>query len=114
VCIGNAAHNLHPVAGQGFNLGLRDLTVLAKVIAESQQIGAFPMLNHYWKYRKEDHNKTILMTDSLVRIFSNQYPLLSIPRNIGLQIMSLFPSLSQPIIKQAKGQFDLFNRENLS
>ena len=54
------------------------------------------------------------MTDSLVRAFSNQYPVLSIPRNIGLQAMSLFPFLSQPIIEQAKGQFDLFKRESLS
>lgn len=116
VCIGNAAHSLHPVAGQGFNLGLRDLFVLAKVIieSESENIGSFSMLNHYWQCRSKDHNRTILMTDSLVRVFSNQYSLLSIPRNIGLQTMSLFPFLSQPIIEQAKGQFDLFNRENLS
>jgi len=116
VCIGNAAHSLHPVAGQGFNLGLRDLFVLAKVITESdiEQIGSFSMLNHYWQCREKDHNRTILMTDSLVRVFSNRYPLLSIPRNIGLQAMSLFPFLSQPIIEQAKGQFDLFKRESLS
>lgn len=116
VCIGNAAHSLHPVAGQGFNLGLRDLFVLAKVIVESEheQIGTFSMLNRYWQCRVKDHNNTILMTDSLVRIFSNQYHLLSVPRNIGLQAMSLFPCLSQPIIEQAKGQFDLLNKENLS
>jgi len=116
VCIGNAAHCLHPVAGQGFNLGLRDLFVLAKVIAESEaaNIGSYSMLNHYWQCRAKDHHSTILMTDSLVRVFSNQYPLLSIPRNIGLQTMSLFPFLSQPIIEQAKGQFDLFNRESFS
>lgn len=116
VCIGNAAHSLHPVAGQGFNLGLRDLFVLAKVISgsEIEQIGSFSMLNHYWQCRVKDHHRTILMTDSLVRVFSNQYPVLSIPRNIGLQAMSLFPFLSQPIIEQAKGQFDLFKRESLS
>ncbi|MEJ6123707.1 2-octaprenyl-6-methoxyphenyl hydroxylase [Vibrio sp. 2-Bac 85] len=116
LCIGNAAHSLHPVAGQGFNLGLRDLFVLAKVITQSevQHIGSFSMLNTYWQCRAKDHHRTILMTDSLVRIFSNQYPLLSIPRNIGLQAMSCFPFLSEPIIEQAKGQFDLFNSENLS
>ena len=116
VCIGNAAHSLHPVAGQGFNLGLRDVFVLATVIAESEpeKVGSFSMLNRYWQYRENDHNNTILMTDSLVRLFSNQYHLLSIPRNLGLQALSLFPALSQPIIEQAKGQFDLFKRENLS
>jgi len=116
VCIGNAAHSLHPVAGQGFNLGLRDLFVLSELIASAQpqDIGGFSMLNDYWQCRQKDHNNTILMTDSLVRIFSNQYHLLSIPRNLGLQAMSLFSCLSEPLIEQAKGQFDLFNRENLS
>ncbi|WP_417697823.1 2-octaprenyl-6-methoxyphenyl hydroxylase [Psychromonas sp.] len=114
VCIGNAAHSLHPVAGQGFNLGLRDLFVLATVIADSDDIGSFSMLNDYWQCREKDHHSTIWMTDSLVRIFSNHYPLLSIPRNIGLKAMNLFPFLSVPIIEQSKGQFDLFNREKLS
>lgn len=116
VCIGNAAHTLHPVAGQGFNLGLRDLYVLAKIITDTagNKIGTFSMLNYYWECRKNDHNKTISMTDGLVCLFSNEYPLLSIPRNIGLQAITLFPFLSHPIINQAKGQFDLFNRENLS
>jgi len=116
VCIGNAAHSLHPVAGQGFNLGLRDLHVLADIIAQTpvQEIGRFSMLSEYWQCRQRDHNKTILMTDGLVRIFSNQHLLLSVPRNIGLQAMSLLPFLSTPLIEQAKGQFDLFNRENLS
>ncbi|MGJ8581745.1 MAG: 2-octaprenyl-6-methoxyphenyl hydroxylase [Psychromonas sp.] len=114
VCIGNAAHSLHPVAGQGFNLGLRDLFVLATIIAESDEIGSFSMLNHYWQCREKDHHSTIWMTDSLVRIFSNHYPVLSIPRNIGLKAINLFPSLSAPIVEQSKGQFDLFKRENLS
>jgi len=116
VCIGNAAHSLHPVAGQGFNLGLRDVCVLAKVIAESDlnNIGSFSMLNKYWMYREKDHNQSIFMTDSLVRIFSNRDPLLSFPRNLSLQAMSLFPCLSMPIVEQAKGQFDLFRKESLS
>jgi 2-octaprenyl-6-methoxyphenol hydroxylase len=116
VCIGNAAHSLHPVAGQGFNLGLRDVFVLAKVIVDenSENIGSFAMLNRYWQCRNKDHHNTILMTDALVRIFSNDYPVLSIPRHLGLQTMSLFPQLSQPIISQAKGQFNLLKREKLS
>lgn len=112
-CIGNAAHSLHPVAGQGFNLGLRDLFVLATAIVETKQadIGSFSMLKRYWQCRESDHNKTISMTDGLVRLFSNEYPLLSVPRNIGLQAISLFPGFSAPIIEQAKGQFELFERE---
>ncbi|TEW53761.1 2-octaprenyl-6-methoxyphenyl hydroxylase [Psychromonas sp. RZ22] len=116
VCIGNAAHSLHPVAGQGFNLGLRDLHVLANIVSKAgtEKIGSFSMLNHYWMCRESDHNNTILMTDSLVRLFSNKYHLFSLPRNIGLQAMSFFPFLSVPIIEQAKGKFEWFNGENLS
>jgi len=116
VCIGNAAHSLHPVAGQGFNLGLRDVFVLAKVIVDEklENIGSFSMLNRYWQCRAKDHHNTILMTDTLVRVFSNDYSLLSFPRHLGLQAMSLFPYLSQPIIEQAKGQLNLLNREKLS
>lgn len=111
VCIGNAAHTLHPVMGQGFNLGLRDLYVLAKVISDSTNkslIADFNMLNRYWNYRKKDHFRTINMTDSIVRLFSNCSPFFKIGRTFGLVSMSCATFLSQPIVKQAKGDFDLF------
>ena len=111
VCIGNAAHNLHPVMGQGFNLGLRDLYVLAKVISDTPKtslIGDFDMLNRYWLAREKDHFRTINMTDSIVRLFSNQSPLFKMGRTLGLFSMSCATFLSQPIVKQAKGIFDLF------
>jgi len=116
ICIGNAAHTLHPVAGQGFNLGLRDVFVLSDIIVNTkvEDIGTYSMLSQYWDNRQNDQQKTIFMTDSLVRIFSNQYSVLSLPRNVGLQAMNLFPFLSQPLVDQAKGQFNLFNRERLS
>lgn len=117
VAIGNAAHLLHPVMGQGFNLGMRDLSVLATVIAELDDInklGDFSMLNRYWLARQNDHHATINMTDSIVRIFSsNDWPLVW-GRSIALQAISLFPSLGKPIVKQAKGQFNLFKNENKS
>jgi 2-octaprenyl-6-methoxyphenol hydroxylase len=112
VCIGNAAHALHPVMGQGFNLGLRDLFVLASVIGaveNPKDIGSFVMLNHYWSARVEDHENTINLTDSMVRIFSNRNWPLILGRNIALQAMSVLPDLTAPIVKQAKGQFKLFN-----
>lgn len=115
VCIGNAAHSLHPVMGQGFNLGMRDLYVLAELISHldhKQNIGSFKMLNQYWLARKKDHQNTITMTDSMVRIFSNSSWPLTIGRNVALQAMSLLPMLSMPIVKQAKGQFHLFSREH--
>jgi 2-octaprenyl-6-methoxyphenol hydroxylase len=110
LCIGNAAHCLHPVMGQGFNLGLRDLYVLAQVISQIEErclIGGYPMVNQYWSARQDDHKKTMQMTDLMVRIFSNNsWPFIA-GRNIALQAMSCFPSLTQPIVKQAKGQFTL-------
>ncbi|GLS92294.1 2-octaprenyl-6-methoxyphenyl hydroxylase [Psychromonas marina] len=115
VAIGNAAHCLHPVMGQGFNLGMRDLSVLAGVIAQLddiKQLGEFSMLDRYWLARQRDHNTTITMTDSIVRIFSNNDWPLVLGRTIALQAISLFPSLGTPIVKQAKGQFNLFISEN--
>ncbi|MGB5444698.1 MAG: FAD-dependent monooxygenase, partial [Psychromonas sp.] len=115
VCIGNAAHGLHPVMGQGFNLGMRDLFVLSTMISElqdPQQIGDFTMLNRYWLAREADHNNTISLTDSMVRLFNNRSWPIVLGRNIALQAMSYCPDLSAPIIKQAKGQFPLFTRDS--
>ncbi|MCP4320711.1 MAG: 2-octaprenyl-6-methoxyphenyl hydroxylase, partial [Alteromonadales bacterium] len=117
VAIGNAAHCLHPVMGQGFNLGLRDLSTLAAVIAKLEkksQLGDFAMLDRYWSARKKDHNTTINMTDSMVRLFSNTTLPFVIGRNIALQAISCFPAIGGPIIKQAKGQFNLFKQEEKS
>jgi len=115
IAIGNAAHLLHPVMGQGFNLGMRDLSVLATVIADLEdinQLGDFSMLNRYWSARQDDHHTTINMTDNIVRIFSsNDWPFV-VGRTIALQAISILPSLGKPIVKQAKGQFNLFKNEN--
>lgn len=73
--IGNAAHTLHPIAGQGFNLGLRDVAALAQVIVEAhsggQDIGSLAVLNGYSHWRRHDQMRAIAFTDSLVRIFTN-------------------------------------------
>jgi len=114
LCIGNAAHSLHPVMGQGFNLGMRDLYLLALLISQvenKQEIGDFAMLHQYWSARRNDHNNTIALTDSIVRIFSNSSWPFILGRNITLQAMRCVPSLSAAIVKQAKGQFTLFNRD---
>ena len=114
VCIGNAAHGLHPVMGQGFNLGMRDVFVLSSIISQlqdPQKIGDFAMLNDYWLAREADHNNTIGLTDTMVRLFSNSSWPIVLGRNLALQAMSYLPDLSAPIIKQAKGQFPLFTRD---
>lgn len=116
VCIGNAAHCLHPIMGQGFNLGMRDLYVLARLISQvedSAQLGDYQMLNNYWSARQKDQQQTICMTDATLRIFSNRsWPVVA-GRNIALHAMSCFSGLSTPIVKQAKGQFNLFKRNSI-
>jgi 2-octaprenyl-6-methoxyphenol hydroxylase len=100
--------------GQGFNLGLRDLFVLSVIISEQQDpqtIGNFEMLDCYWSARQADHDKTISLTDSVVRLFNNRSWPIILGRNIALQAMSYLPALSDPIIKQAKGQFSLLSRD---
>ncbi|MCG6201016.1 2-octaprenyl-6-methoxyphenyl hydroxylase [Psychromonas antarctica] len=111
LCLGNAAHALHPVMGQGFNLGLRDLYVLAMLISQvedKQEIGDFKLLNEYWLARRSDHHNSLNLTDSIVRVFSNTSWPVVVGRNVALQAMRHLPSLSVPIVKQAKGQFNLF------
>ena len=105
--IGNAAHALHPIAGQGFNLGLRDVAVLAETLNETlqqnQDIGDFSVLSHYAQWRKRDHLRVISFTDSLVRLFSNTYFPLTVGRNLGLLAADIFPAVKHGIARQAMG-----------
>ncbi|WP_022950187.1 2-octaprenyl-6-methoxyphenyl hydroxylase [Methylohalobius crimeensis] len=86
--VGNAAHQLHPVAGQGFNLGLRDVAVLARLLTEQVQRkgdpGAFTLLERYARLRASDHNRIIGFSDGLVRWFLPSLPPLALARNLGL------------------------------
>ncbi len=116
LCIGNAAQSLHPVMGQGFNLGLRDVYQLITDMTSAYKngtIGSFTMLNKYWCLRKKDQNRTVLMTHSVVTLFSSDAWPLVLGRNIALQAMSCFPVLAEPIVRQARGQFNLFAKENI-
>lgn len=105
--IGNAAHTLHPVAGQGFNLGLRDVAALVEVIGVAQKnardIGDLDTLNEYAKWRSRDHATTILFTDALVRIFSNNFTPLVAARNAGLIAMEMFAPLRKRLTRHAMG-----------
>ena len=107
VLIGNAAHTLHPVAGQGFNLGLRDVATLAQVIAEARQmdkdIGSLPILNRYAEWRISDHNRVINFTDNLVKLFSNDLLPLSFARNVGLLVADVFPPVKKALLRRTMG-----------
>ena len=105
--IGNAAHTLHPVAGQGFNLGLRDVAALSQVINDAildeQDIGDLAVLKEYADWRKRDHIQTAMATDGLVRIFSNNFLPLAALRNLGLVVVDLVPPLKKVFARHAMG-----------
>jgi 2-octaprenyl-6-methoxyphenol hydroxylase len=105
--IGNAAHTLHPVAGQGFNLGLRDVAALAQVIREALLAGQDPgdlvRLQAYAQWRRRDLIQTSLFTDSLVRIFSTDLLPLVVARNVGLFALECFAPLRKRLTRHAMG-----------
>ncbi|WP_413499035.1 2-octaprenyl-6-methoxyphenyl hydroxylase [Buttiauxella gaviniae] len=94
VLVGNAAQTLHPIAGQGFNLGLRDVMSLAENLAvaheASQDIGGYGVLAEYQQRRHEDKIATIGVTDGLVQLFANHWAPLVVGRNLGLMAMEHF------------------------
>jgi 2-octaprenyl-6-methoxyphenol hydroxylase len=107
VIIGNAVHQLHPVAGQGFNLGLRDVVQLANMLIARQQsggdIGSVDFLQHYAKLRQQDHNRVINLTDSLVKLFSTPSLPIAAARNIGLALLDHIPPAKKLLARQAMG-----------
>lgn len=107
VLIGNASHTIHPIAGQGFNLGLRDVQSLAKALdktlAEKGDIGAFNRLTEYAISRKTDHGHIINLTDSLVTLFSNEHFPLVAGRNMGLKVLNYVPVIKNTFVNKAMG-----------
>ena len=107
VFIGNAAQTLHPIAGQGFNLGLRDLVCLLEVVDEAlergEDIGGAKLTHEYLSRRQQDRDTTITNVEFLVRGFSNQHWPLVAGRNLGLRLLSWCPPLKTPIARKAMG-----------
>lgn len=105
--IGNAAHLIHPVGGQGFNLGLRDVAVLAEVLVgavrEGKDPGALSTLKHYADWRRSDYIRVMGFTDGLARTFSNELRPLVVARNLGMVAMDLVPPLRRLFTRQAMG-----------
>lgn len=105
--VGNAAQALHPIAGQGFNLGLRDVAALiyeiSQAVINKQDIGGYNVLSNYQKARSDDQAQTISATSSLVSLFSNSHFSLVMARNAALQLSDCLTSLKKPVAEQMLG-----------
>lgn len=101
--IGNAAQALHPVAAQGFNLGLRDAAVLAELISMTEDPGAAAPLEEYARRRSADRRGMVAFTDRLVRVFRDQRPLVTAARDLGLLLFDLSPQAKQALSRLSWG-----------
>lgn len=105
--VGDAAHGLHPIAGQGFNFGLRDVAALAEVLVEAHRRGediASPLvLERYQRWRRFDTMMMAIGTDSVNRLFSNDNALLRGLRDLGMGVVSSVPALRRRFIREAAG-----------
>ncbi len=105
--VGNAAQTLHPIAGQGFNLGLRDVMSLAESLAAAHQAqqdpGGYPVLADYQQRRAADKAATIGVTDGLVQLFANRWAPLVVGRNLGLMAMEHFTPARDVLAQRTLG-----------
>ncbi|WNC67736.1 2-octaprenyl-6-methoxyphenyl hydroxylase [Thalassotalea nanhaiensis] len=105
--IGNASHTLHPIAGQGFNLGMRDVKqmtqTIAQALSDNADIGKLKYLRHYADNRSEDHGQVIALTDSLVHLFSNKHFPLVVGRGIGLKVLNYIAPLKKALAEKTMG-----------
>lgn len=105
VLIGNAAHSLHPIAGQGFNLGLRDVTVLADLISENHDdCGHAQVLHLYKQWRQQDQDNVIRATDLLVKTFSNINPVMGHLRSGALAMLDCLPPAKSWLAQKSMGR----------
>lgn len=104
---GDAAHGIHPIAGQGLNMGFKDVAALAEVLVTArrlgQDVGAFDVLERYQRWRRFDAFQMGVVTDVLNRLFSNDNDILRAARDFGLGLVDRMPSLKTRFIKEAAG-----------
>lgn len=105
--IGDAAHGMHPIAGQGLNAGLKDVAALAEVLVlarrRGEDFGAADVLDRYQLWRRFDATALAMATDGFNRLFSNDNPLLRIGRGLGMGLINAVPSLRRGFIREAAG-----------
>lgn len=104
---GDAAHGIHPISGQGLNLGLRDVAVLSEIVSETKalglDIGGANVLSRYEKHCRFNNMQMIIATDGLNRLFSNNIFPIKLARRIGLGIVNKIPPLKKRFMKHAMG-----------
>ncbi len=107
VIIGNAAHALHPVAGQGFNLALRDVARLANVVAKAETAGdnffGLDCLRRYRDGQQADQERTVAFSDHLPGLFMHPAPALAMLRDFGLFALDLSPTLKREFVQHTAG-----------
>ena len=105
--VGDAAHVIHPIAGQGLNMGLKDVAALAEVIVDAARLGLDPgslaVLDRYQRWRRFDTVAMGVATDGLNRLFSNRSDALRLVRDVGLGLVDRLPALKQFFIREAAG-----------
>jgi len=105
--VGEAAHVIHPIAGQGLNLGIRDVAVLAELVIDARRlgldIGDTPVLHRYQQWRRFDAMALAAVTDGLNRLFSNSLPPIRLARDVGLAVVQRLRPLKRLLMRDAMG-----------
>ena len=108
VLAGDALHGMHPIAGQGLNMGLRDVAVLAEVLADARRLGldlgSAAVLEDYERGRRFDNSLMLGMTDALNRLFSNAVPPVRLARDLGLAAVNALPEVKKYFMRHAMGE----------
>jgi 2-octaprenyl-6-methoxyphenol hydroxylase len=105
--VGEAAHVIHPIAGQGLNIGIRDIAALAELVVDARRlgldIGNAALLERYQRWRRADAVLLAAVTDGLNRLFSNTIPPVRLARDVGLAIVNRLPPLKRLLMRHAMG-----------
>lgn len=105
--VADTAHGVHPIAGQGLNLGFRDVAALAEVVAEAMRLGLDPgnaeSLKRYEQWRRFDSTVSTFAFDGLNRLFSNDWTLVRAARDVGLGVVDRLPFVKRLLVSEAAG-----------